>query len=153
MRVEVEYEELGAWTRELLLNGCGPNSIEWVPELIFQPACNRHDFDYIVGGPRDMPGGDSSWRLEAEIRFKRNLYALAWEEASWWSWPWYRWLAWSYYKTTLNLGRNFFVYREFDAVVTKQMLIDEENERQREAGGALPSAMARCVQLKHDAVA
>ena len=81
MRVEITYEELDDIDHLALLNGCGPQSraiSRWfdVPNLIFVAACDRHDFDYMVGGPRDRSDGDSSWRLEAEAR-QWHRYARA----------------------------------------------------------------------------
>lgn len=35
VRIEVERSHLTLDEEEELLNGCGPNSIEWIPELIF----------------------------------------------------------------------------------------------------------------------
>ncbi len=145
MEVRVEYEDLTEWDRQLLLNGCGPNSIQAVPELVFTMACNRHDFDYIVGGPRDLPNGDSSYRMRAEESFERRLYAAA-AQTSWYVCWWYYWAAWVYARATKNFGQQFFVYRPDGAVVDLMLLRREQIEYENERGKSRPCAMVMSLR-------
>lgn len=129
MRIEVKYEDLTEWHREMLLNGCGAQRgiKRWfdAPDWVFEEACNRHDFDYRVGGVRDLPGGESMARHEADVLFLRNMLDAA-NTAGWWASWWYRTMARSYHRLVVEYGRDAFEYRTRGETVSLETLIAEE---------------------------
>jgi hypothetical protein len=145
--IDVHYEDLDEWDREMMLNGCGPqNSSRWydVPDLMFTEACNRHDFDYRVGGLKNLSGGDSMLRHEADLRFLDNMYLAA--EGAWWGCRWWYYLmARSYYSVVSELGRPQFVFRQPGSHITLDLLREEEEEAQVAYGTLKPSPLAACM--------
>jgi hypothetical protein len=146
MQILVRYEDLSSYERDHLLNGCGPSAIELVPELIFTDACNRHDFDYLVGGPKDC-GDDSTWRTRAEDAFEKRLHEAASKE-SWYSRWWYHWAAWTYSRATRNLGVPSFTFRDAGAVVTLATIRGEHDQLRKKNGGKRPCAMVRALRSR-----
>lgn len=87
-----------------------------------------------------MSDGDSSYRLQADLEFRENMYESVREKASWWNAWWYRFMAWTYYKLVLAEGQDAFVYRSEDTLVTKDLIVGEALVEKREFG---PLAMCR----------
>ncbi len=125
----VKYEDVGPAERGLLFNGCGPQPTRgrwwtWipVPELAFEEACNRHDFDYLVGGVTDAE------REVADKRFYEGMRFVADDQPWFWRWL-YRRAAWLYYRAVYRFGHDHFVWRKAGEVVTLERLVDEELDR------------------------
>jgi hypothetical protein len=150
MMIVVRYCDLSDEQKQLLLNGCGPvGGGGWfVPDMVFHEACNRHDFDYLVGGERDLPDGDSSWRLEAEDRFLENMLIEA-NKQGWWSRWWYKWMAYTYHKATMKFGMGYFKYREKGSpmLVTLELLMAEDRFRKAN-GEKRPYVVSACRLCK-----
>lgn len=85
------------------LNGCGGKGA-WLnpPDWLFEASCDHHDFNYWLGG-------DEAARKEADWQFYQAMLADA-AAASWWKRPWYKMVAWSYYKAVRYFASSFFHY-------------------------------------------
>ena len=74
---DLKFENLTFEQREFLTDDCGKPGLLDVPDFVFEIACERHDFDYWVGG-------NSSDRYDADRRMYESMKeAIAAE-------PWYR---------------------------------------------------------------
>lgn len=95
-----DYHLLSARQKCRLCSGCGPTGwLEWVvPELIFHSACNRHDFDYFIGG-----GVRERW--VADFRFFCRMLGCAGLRVWWYP------AAVVYYLAVVVGGRGPFVER------------------------------------------
>lgn len=78
--MKADYEEATAEEIAVLCNGCGPQSLPWlrpfIPQLVFEEAGNRHDWDYWVGG-----GYQEYWR--ANFRFLANCLLSVANNSPW----------------------------------------------------------------------
>ena len=136
--------------RELLTNGCGPEYqrgswFTWIPipDLAFREACEEHDREYRIGGIADMPNGDSSARELADRNFLQRMLNIAYRQH--WLWRWLHVQAANTFHADVSsdLGRGSFVYRERGAIVSIEMLRDEEMSRRAE--GEIPASVCwRC---------
>lgn len=143
-QIDVSYEDLTSLDREVMLNGCGPDSgviSRWfdVPDLAFGEACDRHDFDYRVGGPADS-GEDSSYRHTADLRFYDHMKSVA--DHSPWYYRWSRrWLAWTYYRAVSNFGLPHFYIRDPDDRVTLDSMRKDSGSHPNRESSAFTSCM------------
>lgn len=89
------------------LNGCGGKG-GWLnpPDWIFTASCWHHDFNYWLGG-------DEQARREADWQFYKAMLADT-AAASWWKRPWYRMVAWSYYRAVRWFAKGFFNYTDVE---------------------------------------
>jgi len=87
------------------LNGCGGKG-HWLdpPEWLFTASCDHHDFNYWLGG-------DEQARLEADWQFYQAMLIDA-SKASWWKRPWYKLMAWAYYKAVRWFAKDYFHYAD-----------------------------------------
>lgn len=145
--VTVRYEELEDSHRALLFNGCGPTPVRsrwwtWVPipDLCFTECCNRHDFDYLVGGL------DDDARRAADQRFLDCMLLVAAKQPWYWRW-FYQRAAWIYFHAVDSFGGEHYVYRQPGQVISRQTLIDEEWSRRLEReGGERECVACACKQ-------
>ena len=73
------YDQLTDWQRDQLCNGCGrKGGLAKPPDFIFRADCNRHDFEYWVGG-------GVLDRLKSDLKFlARMLLRTCARAESWW---------------------------------------------------------------------
>ncbi len=88
-----------------VLNGCGGKG-HWLapPSWIFIASCYHHDFNYWLGG-------DERARKEADWQFYQAMLIDA-SKASWWKRPWYKLMAWSYYRAVRWFAKDYFNYTD-----------------------------------------
>lgn len=87
----------------MLCNGCGPQRlwllpIAWlrIPQFVFTPAGNEHDWDYHVGG------GVGAY-CRANLRFYANCLRCIADHSPLWKWP-LHWLAAHVYYGLVKIG-------------------------------------------------
>jgi len=118
---QVRYRDL---TEEMIqqlkdlkeLNGCGSKG-GWlnVPDWIFTASCWHHDFNYWLGGTEED-------RKKADWQFYQAMLYDA-SKAVWWKRPWYRTMAWVYYKAVRQVSSVFFPYGEMRTLEDLQELL------------------------------
>lgn len=91
--------------RAVLTNGCGGKG-GWInpPDFMYTASCDHHDFNYWLGYTEaDRKAAD------------RKFYAAMIKDcrrAPWYKRPFYRAVAWLYYRAVRLCGKRFFHYRE-----------------------------------------
>jgi hypothetical protein len=93
--------------RRLICNGCGPaGGAKWQalrpPQWHSRATCDAHDLAYWIGG-------GVAERAQADRELLNGMYRDA-ATRPWWQRPWYRWQAWTYYRSVQLLGWQFFHY-------------------------------------------
>lgn len=90
-----------------ILNGCGgKGSYINPPDWLFTASCYHHDFNYWLGGDeRDRKKADKQFYDAMRKDVKR---------ASWWKRPWYRLMAWSYYRAVRLFAKSHFHYADVE---------------------------------------
>jgi hypothetical protein len=106
MPMPMLYSELTPEERAWMCNGCGPKfGSSAVPDCIFEPACDRHDFDYWLGYT-------DSDRYQADVFFRSNMLHIVSSLSSLRARVFYTLLAWFYYAMVRFFGAKVFTYRE-----------------------------------------
>lgn len=148
--------EWSSWDKDLLVNGCGPKEGigRWydVPDWVFEDACNEHDRGYIIGGPMDLEGGDSTWRHDVDLRWYEDMLELAWQQPWYCAW-WYARMAWIYYQAVSAYGADYFVFRSHGQVVTMDMLKEEERVRQQRWNAPREVTKVACLRRWRESAA
>ena len=98
------YDALSAAMVEQICNGCGGKGgpVD-PPEWRFHDSCQRHDFDYWLGGTEDD-------RLRADKAFYADMQLACHLRKQWWQRPWYYTMAWVYYRAVRHCGGGYFHY-------------------------------------------
>jgi len=102
----INFEELSDAEIDFLSDGCGKKgTILDVPDFSSTASCDRHDFDYWLGGTEED-------RSRADVRFYKNMKADADSVGGWWG-AFYRGIiARSYYLAVRLFSSSFFNYGE-----------------------------------------
>jgi hypothetical protein len=83
------------------LNGCGGKGESFdPPDWLFTASCEHHDFNYWLGG-------DEEARKKADLQFYKAMLIDA-SRAPWWKRPWYKLMAWIYYRAVRYYASDFF---------------------------------------------
>jgi hypothetical protein len=133
--MKADYGIISEEEKCVLCNGCGPQNMSWlrpfIPQLVFEEAGNRHDFDYHVGG------GYQEY-ARSNLRFLANCLLSVSNNSPWHSIPYHLVMAVVYYLAVKLGGKasfHFGTLRTHEQIqeiarikIARQIITDLEKE-------------------------
>lgn len=117
----LSYSSLTPFQKKSICNGCGgKGGLINPPEFLFKASCEQHDFYYWRGGTEDD-------RKKADDTFYKFMLEDVLDSV-WWKRPFYKSMAFLYYKSVRICGKKFFYYNDTPRTLDDVMKVSEEKK-------------------------
>lgn len=119
--VILSYSSLTPFQKKSICNGCGgKGGFVSPPQFLFKASCNQHDFYYWRGGTEDD-------RKKADDTFYKFMLEDV-NDSKWWKRPFYKSMAFLYYKSVRQFGKKFFYYTDTPRTIEDVIKLSDENK-------------------------